>query len=205
MLKGHANKHEAHEGKDGHHPSGQPEKDNGQIIPQSPAAAPPVQPGEGAAAPEAPLQDEKVKKLEEEAAQLKDKMLRLAAEFDNYKKRMSKQFETVVKTANDELVLQIITIFDNFERALAAAKTNDDFSSFHQGVELIYKQLEDVLKKQGLQVIETVGREFNPHVHEAVMQVEEKDQPSQTVVQEAQKGYLLYDRVLRAAKVVVNK
>jgi molecular chaperone GrpE len=164
-----------------------------------------AQPAESAASPDAPVPDDKTRKLEEETAQVKDKLLRLAAEFDNFKKRKAKEFETVIKMANDELVMEIITVLDNFERALAAAKTNDDFSSFHQGVELIYRQFEEILKKQGVRPIETVGQEFNPHVHEAVQQVDQADKPSHTVVQEMQKGYMLHDRMVRAAKVIVNK
>jgi molecular chaperone GrpE len=147
----------------------------------------------------------KVKQMEEEVAGYRDKYLRLAAEFDNYKKRMSRQFESVVKGANDELILQIVPILDNFERALEAAKTSEDFNSFHQGVELIKKQLGDILQKAGVREIATVGQAFDPRVHEAVQTVADKTQPPHVVVQEVQKGYTVYDRVVRAAKVVVNQ
>ena len=111
----------------------------------------------------------------------------------------------MIKTATDDLVLEIIDTFDNFERALEAAQTSEDFDSFHQGVEMIFKQLKETLRKRGLSRIEAKGRPFDPHFHEAVRQVEEKDQPSNTVVEEVQAGYLLDDRVIRATKVVVSK
>ena len=150
-------------------------------------------------------QQKKIEELENELKEFKDKYLRLAAEFDNYKKRMARQFETIVKTANDELILEIIDIFDNFERALNAAKSSEDFASFHKGIEMIFKQLKEILQKRGLQRIEALNTEFDPNFHEAISQIEVKDKPSNMVVEEIQAGYLLGDRVIRAAKVVVSK
>jgi molecular chaperone GrpE len=149
--------------------------------------------------------EEKASRLETELAETQDQRLRLAAEFDNYQKRTARQFENIIKTANEELVLELISVIDTFELALAAAQSHEDYESFHQGVEMIFKQLMETLQKRGLKRIEALGQEFDPNFHEAIRQAEEKDQPSNTVVQEVQKGYMLGDRVIRAAKVVVNK
>lgn len=155
--------------------------------------------------PEAEENPDEAARLAAQLAETRDKYLRLAAEFDNYRKRTVRQFESVIRTANDELVLELIAVMDNFELALEAAKTSDGFSAFHQGVELIFKQLNELMAKRGLKTIEALGREFDPQVHEAVRQDEDPEQPSNTVMQEVQKGYRLGDRVIRPAKVVVNK
>jgi molecular chaperone GrpE len=197
--------HETKDNKTPHHHSTPPHQGHTEP-PQHPVAPPDITP-EAVPVPAAEndILREKSAQLEAELAGYKDKHLRLAAEFDNYRKRMSKQFESVVRSANDDLIQQIIPLLDNFERALEAAKTSDDFAPFHQGVEMVYRQLGEVLQKLGVQSIETVGREFDPHVHEAVQVVNDANKPAQVVVREVQKGYQLNDRVLRAAKVIVNQ
>lgn len=134
-----------------------------------------------------------------------DKYLRLAADFDNYKKRTVREFSDLIQSANEELILQLIPVLDNFERALDAAKSSDDFDSFHKGVEMIHQQLKDVLERQGVKEIEALGEPFDPHKHEAVMMVEKDKSPSEIVVEEMERGYMLNDRVLRPSKVAVNK
>jgi molecular chaperone GrpE len=143
--------------------------------------------------------------LEEKNKELQDRLLRLAAEFDNYKKRTAREFSQMIKTANQEIILQLVDVLDNFERALESAKSAKDFDSFHQGVELIHDHLREILTREGLQPIEAVGQPFDPHQHEAMMQVEESDHPPDTVVSQMQPGYMLGDKLLRAAKVVVSK
>lgn len=134
-----------------------------------------------------------------------DKLLRLAAEYDNYRKRTVREFGELVKSANEDLISQLIPVVDNFERALTAAKTSGDFDSFHKGVEMIYQQLKDLLEKQGVSVIEAINEPFDPNRHEAVMVVEKEEVPPETVVEEVERGYMLNDRVLRPSKVAVSK
>jgi len=141
----------------------------------------------------------------EQMAEWEDKFLRLAADFDNLKKRSAREFGDLIKNANEELLSQLIPVVDNFERALEAATSSDDFSSFHKGVEMIYRQMRDLLERQGVKAIDALHEPFDPTFHEAVMVREEEDQPSETVVEEVEKGYLLYDRILRPSKVVVSK
>ncbi|MFQ6092123.1 MAG: nucleotide exchange factor GrpE [bacterium] len=141
------------------------------------------------------------KQLEE----CQDKFLRLAADFDNFKKRTAREFSELMKSANEDLISQLIPVVDNFERALAAATSSADFDSFHKGVEMIYQQLKDMLQRQGVKEIEAVGLPFDPHRHEAVLVVEKKEHPPETVVEEVERGYMLNDRVLRPSKVAVNR
>jgi molecular chaperone GrpE len=141
----------------------------------------------------------------EKVNEWEDKFLRLAADYDNYKKRSVRDFGELIQNANEELIGQLIPVVDNFERALAAAQSSDDFSSFHQGVELIYQQLRNLLEKQGVKEIQALNEPFDPNVHEAVMVIESEDAPPETVVELVEKGYMLYDKVLRPSKVAVSK
>jgi len=143
--------------------------------------------------------------LREEKARLEDRLLRLAAEFDNYRKRTAREYQQVVGTANRDLILQLIDVLDNFQRALDSARSAKDFDAFHQGVELIYTHLHEILTRQGLEPIEAVGQPFDPHVHEAVMQIDDDRHPPDTVVDQMQTGYLLRDKLLRAPRVVVSR
>ncbi len=155
--------------------------------------------------PRAKAVQEQLTICQEEKKQLEDRVLRLAAEFDNYKKRTAREFEQLVKTANENLILHLVEVLDNFERALDSAHNAKDFDAFHQGVELIYQHLRELLAKQGLKAIEALGQPFDPHHHEAVLQIEDQEHPQETVVTEIKRGYMLADKLLRPAQVVVSK
>lgn len=142
---------------------------------------------------------------EETIKALEDRYLRLAAEFDNYKKRIARRFDELLKNSGENIILQILEVVDNFQRALEAASESSDFDSLRKGNELIYQHLFDILNKEGVKPIEAVGKEFNPGLHEAVMQVESDEYPEGVIVQEITRGYKLNDRVIRFAKVVVSK
>jgi len=144
-------------------------------------------------------------KSEEQTKELEDRLLRLAAEFDNYKKRMAKEFGYLIKNANENLILQLLDTLDNFQRALNSAKTSDDYESFHKGVELIYNHLKEILTKEGLKEIEAIGKPFDPNFHEAVTQAESDKYKEGVIMDEISKGYMLNNRLLRASKVVVSK
>ena len=151
------------------------------------------------------LLKERLAKSEEQAKELEDRLLRLAAEFDNYKKRMAKEFGYLVKNANENLILQLLGTLDNFQRALDSAKTSDDYESFHKGVELIHNHMKEILTKEGLKEIEALGKPFDPNFHEAVTQAESDEHDEGIIVDEISKGYMLNDRLLRASKVVVSR
>ena len=151
---------------------------------------------------EEPCEEERLKQHIEE---LEDKHLRLAAEFDNYKKRMGRQYEEMMRSANDRILLELLEVVDNFERALHHENDNTDFETFRKGTELIFSQITALLDKYNISPIEALGMPFDPNLHEAVMPVESDDYPEGTVAVEVSKGYLQGERVLRHSKVGVSK
>ncbi|MCQ9208899.1 MAG: nucleotide exchange factor GrpE [Omnitrophica bacterium] len=134
-----------------------------------------------------------------------DKLLRLQAEFENFKKRNLKEKQQFVKFANEGLIYELISILDNFERAFDPANKMNDFKSLHQGVEMILKQIHQLLEKNGVKKIECLGKPFDPACQEAIAHIETDKNPEDTVVEEVQKGYLLEDRLIRPAVVKVAK
>lgn len=130
-----------------------------------------------------------------------NRLLRMQADFENFKRRARQEKEEFYKYASESLMLQLLPVVDNFERALAAG--GDDAKNLLAGIQMIERQLKEVLQREGLQAIESVGQEFDPNLHEAVMQVESDDYPANTCVEELQKGYRLKDKVIRPAMVKV--
>ena len=149
---------------------------------------------------EAPADD-----LQDKLAEANDRYLRLAAEFDNYRRRSAKERMDLISLANENLVKDMLPIIDDFERALAAIKDSDDTDSAKEGVELIYNKLVAFLKKNGVKEIEAVGKDFDTDFHEAVAQfpVEDKDKKNK-VIDVTQKGYTMGEKVIRYAKVVIG-
>ena len=148
--------------------------------------------------------EKRVQELEAEVAQVKDQMLRKQAELDNFRKRILKDKEEAIKYANTNLLTDLISIIDDFERAIQSATASKDFDSFHSGIELIEKRFTGMLeKKWGLTRLASVGQEFDPQKHEAIGMEESSDYTTETVVEDYQKGYILQDRVVRPAKVKV--
>jgi molecular chaperone GrpE len=139
--------------------------------------------------------------LVRENRELRDKVLRTLADFENFRKRSEREKADFFRYALAGALRELLPVLDNFERAFSHAGEEDDF---HKGVILIYKQLSDVLQKYGLRVIEEVGVSFDPNLHEAVVRDENPSIPSHTVVEILQKGYFLHDRLLRPAMVKVS-
>lgn len=152
--------------------------------------------------PEALLKE--IEQLKAEKQQIYDRMIRLQAEFDNYKKRTQRERIAERKYQAQDLVTELLPALDNFERALQVEVT-DATKNIMEGINMVYNQIKEALKSQGVEEIKTVGQEFDPNLHHAVMQVEEEDKQSNEIVEELQKGYLLKDRVIRPAMVKVNK
>ena len=151
------------------------------------------------------LLKEQLAQHEEKMKELEDRLLRLAAEYDNYRKRTAREFEAICQNANENLILKLLDTLDNFERALDSAKNSNDYESFHKGVELIYTHLKKLLEKEGLKEIEAVGKPFDPNFHEAVTQCESEEHEEGIVTDEMCKGYMLNEKLLRPSKVVVSK
>ncbi len=159
---------------------------------------------------------EELEKLQAEVEAARDRMLRTAAEFENYKKRAEREKNEFMKYIATEFVADLLPIMDNLERAIDATETKvpaydqegnenaQNFASFREGVKLIYKQLQDILTRHGVTQIEAVGKPFDPNVHEAVMQTPSDKYPENIVAAEFQKGYMLHDRVIRASMVSVS-
>ncbi|WP_240033758.1 nucleotide exchange factor GrpE [Oceanobacillus profundus] len=142
--------------------------------------------------------------LKAEKDEVFNRLLRLQAEYDNFKKRSQKEKEAERKYKSQDLINELLPALDNFERALQVEVTEANASLF-DGITMVYRQFQDALKSQGVEVIETEGKAFDPTLHHAVMQIEDEEIESNTVVEELQKGYLLKDRVIRPAMVKVNK
>jgi molecular chaperone GrpE len=152
--------------------------------------------------------DELKKKLEEKEKEIKEhheRLLRLAADFENYKKRAAREKEEWTKFANEDLIRAILPFIDNLERAVNHAQKVSDTGVLIEGVRLTLQQLLQALNKFGLSTFESVGKPFDPTVHEAMLVVETDQHEPNQVVEEFQKGYLLKDRLLRPATVSVSK
>lgn len=145
-----------------------------------------------------------VQRLQTLADDYQQRALRTQADFDNFRKRTQKEKEDFAKYASSKLITELLPIIDNFDRAITAAGDIADTDSFAKGVGMIFRQLEGVLKSEGLEPMDTVGQPFNPEFHQAIMQVESDEHEEGIVVEEVQKGYMLKDRVLRPAMVKVS-
>jgi len=138
-----------------------------------------------------------------------ERYLRLVAEFDNFRKRSSRQYSQLIKSANEEIILEILNVVDDFQRALESLSApdnrnkSDDCENILAGMRLIYDKLTAVLKNRGVREIEALNQPFDPHYHEAVMQSPSEDHEEGTVINVVSQGYMLDDKVLRHAKVVV--
>jgi molecular chaperone GrpE len=150
--------------------------------------------------------EEKLAAMEREAKENYDRFLRVSAEFENYKKRSNREMGDFRKYANESIIKELLPVIDNLERALnLSAGDNGSKADILEGVKLTLKEILKVLEKFNVRPIESVDQVFDPNFHQAVMQKESGDHPEQTVIEELQKGYMIHDRLLRAAMVVVSK
>ena len=142
--------------------------------------------------------------LRREREALQDRLLRTAAEFDNYRKRMDRERRDLSEFAAADMLSEFLPILDNFERALQAP-SGGDADAFKKGIELIHKQVLDLLRKRGVSPIEALGAAFDPNFHQAVIHETSDDHREGEVMQELQRGYMLGERLLRPAMVKVAK
>lgn len=147
---------------------------------------------------------EKVTELEKQSAQYKDQLLRKAAEFENYKRRSEAEMLNFTKYASENVITQLLPVLDDLSRSLKSGKETHADNPFYKGVEMIYAKFLKVLEAQGLKTMETVGKEFNVEYHDALMQLPKADVPPHTILEEVEKGYILFDKVIRHAKVIVS-
>jgi molecular chaperone GrpE len=132
------------------------------------------------------------------------RLLRVQADFDNFRRRARAEKEDFAKYASLKLIEQLLPIVDNFDRALSSSKETKDFDALVKGLDMTYRGMDQLLTAEGLKPIESVGQPFNPEFHQAVMQVESEEHEEGIVVEELQKGYILKDKVIRPAMVKVS-
>ena len=147
--------------------------------------------------------DDAMAGLQADLDRFRDLALRSQADFENYKKRAAREKEDAIKYANSSLLQRLVSILDNFELGLAAAKTESERSPIYSGMVLVQKQLNDLIEENGLQTIEAEGKKFDPNLHEAIGH-EPSTSPEGTVIRQARRGYRFKDRLLRPARVVVS-
>lgn len=151
--------------------------------------------------------EDELKTLKDTIIEMENKIKYHQAELINYRKRKEEETSNLLKFANQDLILELIPIADNFERAIKLDDSNldDALSKFLAGFKILYSHLVETLKKFGVEEIETVGKEFDPNFHEALMVANDKEKPDNVIIECLLKGYTLKGKVIRAAKVVVNK
>ena len=149
---------------------------------------------------------QRLEEAEQKANDYYDKLLRVSAEFENYKKRTAREMQEVVKYANEKLIKELLTVVDNLERAIDSASGHyDENDPLIQGVHLTLNETLKMLERHQVKPVTSLGEPFDPTFHQAMMQEEVEDRPPNTVVKELQKGYLIHDRLLRPALVAVSK
>ena len=155
--------------------------------------------------PEPEAAESPLEALRREKDALQDQLLRTAAEFDNYRKRVDRDRRDQAEAATASALAGLLPIIDDLERALKAAPTGDDIESFRKGIELIHQQMLELLRKRGVTPIEAVGTDFDPRYHQAVVHESSPDHREGEVIEEFAPGYMLGNRLLRPAMVKVAK
>jgi molecular chaperone GrpE len=149
--------------------------------------------------------EDTLERAQAEAARLKDQLLRLAADFDNYKKRARRELADTAKIAREDVLKELLPVFDNLERATSHANQATDVKALTEGISMVARQFIDTLNKLGIERVAALGLPFDPAVHEAVQHLETTEHAPGTVAMELQAGYRLGERVIRPAMVVVAK
>ncbi len=151
-------------------------------------------------------EDSVTEKLQEELKEAKDKHLRLAAEFDNFKRRNAKERIELIQTAGKEVINDLLEVLDDCDRAQKQMETSDDINQVKEGISLVFNKLKTKLQSKGLKPMETIGKDFNPDLHEAITDIPAPaEEQKGKVLDEVMKGYYLNDKIIRHAKVVVGK
>jgi len=147
----------------------------------------------------------RISELEKKVEEAENRYLRLYADFENFRRRSQLEREASEKYRSQSLITNLLPAIDNFERAMQIELKDEQSKALLNGVQMVYRNIVDVLKQEGAEQIEAVGQEFDPNFHQAIMQTNEPDFASNIVVEEFQKGYKLKDRVIRPSMVKVNQ
>jgi molecular chaperone GrpE len=156
------------------------------------------------AAPVLPSPEATIAELERSVSQYKDQLLRKAAEFDNFKKRTEAEYLERIRYASESLIEDLLPVIDDLERSLKAGKGKSADEVFYSGIELVYQKFLKILASRGMKPYDSLGKPFDTARHDALMQMSKAGVPPDTVIEEVEKGYMLHDKVLRHAKVVVS-
>src|SRR5882724_686860 len=173
-------------------------------------ADPPIEPEPLVALESTTVTPEQLEELKDRAAKADEnweRLLRTTADFENFKKRVTREKQEAIRYANEGLLQKLVPVLDNFDMALSAAQTGqtEAAQSLQAGINMIYQQMKSALVEAGLEEVDAAGKTFDPNLHEAVSQAETTEVPEGQVVQQLRKGYKLRDRLLRPATVVVAK
>ena len=150
-------------------------------------------------------QESEIENLKAQIAELNDRYLRQVAEFDNFRRRNAKERIELVQTAGKDVITDLLVVLDDSERAQKQMENTDDVTQIKEGVQLVFSKLRNTLSAKGLRPMESIGKEFNPDLHEAITEIDGGEKMKGKVVDEVQKGYYLNDKIIRHAKVVVGK
>ena len=150
-------------------------------------------------------EESEIETLKAQVAELNDKYLRQAAEFDNFRRRNAKERIDLIQTASKDVVTDLLVVLDDSERAQKQMETTNDVTQIKQGVQLVFSKLRNTLSAKGLKPMDAINKEFNPDLHEAITEIDAGEDMKGKVVDEVQKGYYLNDKIIRHAKVVVGR
>jgi molecular chaperone GrpE len=181
------------------------DKNGGAESEREPDAAPSSGTAPTSADAQAAASADPVAEAKAEAQRFREQWMRSAADFDNFRKRSRKELEDTRKAGREELLKDLLPVFDNLERAMTSAERATEVKPVSDGLKMVLRQFIDTLGRSGITKVPTVGQQFDPGLHEAIQQVETDEQPPGTVVAEVQPGYLQGDRLIRAAMVIVAK
>jgi molecular chaperone GrpE len=184
--------------------SEEPNDKNGAAVETEAEAAAPAS-GTTPSTPEPQAPADPVADAKAEALRFKEQWMRSAADFDNFRKRSRKELEDTRKAGREELLKDLLPVFDNLERAMTSAERATEVKPVSDGLKMVLRQFVDTLGRSGITKVPTIGQQFDPGLHEAIQQVETDEHPPGTVVAEVQPGYLQGERLIRAAMVVVAK
>lgn len=150
--------------------------------------------------------DKEIEELKKEIEELKNKNIRVTADMVNTIRRKEEEMQKMLKYSNETLIEELLVVMDNFERALDLNVDGaEELSNYQKGINMIYSSIKNILEKEDVKEIESLGKEFDPNLHQAVMQVEESDKESNIIIEVMQKGYTYKDKVIRPAMVKVSK
>jgi molecular chaperone GrpE len=150
-------------------------------------------------------EESEMEKLKMQVADLNDKYLRQAAEFDNFRRRNAKERVELIQTASKDVITDLLVVLDDSERAQKQMETTDDVAQITQGVQLVFAKLRNILNGKGLKPMDAAGKDFDPDLHEAITEIDAGEDMKGKVVDEVTKGYYLNDKIIRHAKVVVGR